>query len=214
MKRGLLSLLLISAFLVPIRPATADEWFAVGPQVGYSLRQIALNRPGNAQTDLAYQFVTIGAQAQFFGLRQWVGVKIRGAVELYQGLRIDDEPQIPGFWQMAVNAEMFPTFTYMFGDVGITAGVGLGFTHYFEGNTPSGVLEPVTVAAQQQLAIPAFVGLTIDAGGILVTPEIGMAYAFWYASEAPDVRAGLDDGSVTARGLDLWLRLSITAPIL
>lgn len=214
MKRVVLFALLISSLYLPHRAAVADEWFAVGPQIGYSLRQIALDRPGGRQTDLAYQFVTIGATAQFFGLRQWVGVKIRGAAELYQGLRIDDQAQIPGFWQMAVTAEILPTFTYLFGDVGIAAGVGLGFTHYFEGNTPDGVLEPVTVAAQEQLSIPAFIGVTIDAGGILLTPEVGVAYAFWYDSEAPDVRAGLDDGSVTARGLDLWLRLSLTAPIL
>ena len=188
----------------------AEPIAAVGGMAGWSFRQIAIAKQGGPQTDLAYQAVNFGVSGQLFGVRRWVGVRARVSAELLTSLDVDREDVPVGFEQVSIRTELAPVFTWLFGDVGIHGSAGLAFQHWFRGSDDD---ETTVVAAQEALSIPLTLGATIDAGGVLISPEVGVGFTVWYASASPSIRASIDDGSASVQGLDLWLSLTVAAPL-
>ena len=74
--------------------------------------------------------------------------------------------------------------------------------------------EALLVPAQQVLNIPLALGISVDLGNVIVTPELGAAWAVHYATAAVDVRDQLESGETSALGLDLWLRVAMEFPLL
>jgi hypothetical protein len=222
--------LFIALIIGSASTAHADEIFAIGPTTGWSIRQLSIQPDGGPQLDISYQFVELGVTAQVYGLRKWVGLRVSGGVALFQNMSLEKKSQPARYSQQALWAELAPVFTYTWNDVGIHVGAGISFIHYFEGcvqttNSGSSSVQSYPcrnkdeegfsrVAAQEMLQIPVFLGATIDLGGTLISPEFGAAYGIWYGTEAPDVRDGLEAGTMSAENLDFWLRVNIRFPLL
>jgi hypothetical protein len=194
----------------PSPHGAAEAIFDVGGSAGWALRQIAIRHDDGTQVDLSYQHVTFGVSAQAFGLRRWVGVRARAFVDVLAALDIDRTNAPVSFQQVTLRAELAPVFTYVFGDVGVHASAGLSFAHWFRGSDAD---ETVVVAAQEQLLVPVTIGATIDAGEVLVTPEIGAGFGIWYDSEQASIRDAIAAGTASVQGLDLWFTLTIAAPL-
>lgn len=215
MSRTLLCVPLVALALAPL-PATAQEVgrsepiATVGALAGWSFRQLAITQQGGPQLDFAYQAVTLGVSGQVLGIERWVGVRARLAAELLTSLDIDREKAPVGFEQVSLRAELAPVFTWMWGNAGIHGSAGLAFQHWLRGADDA---ETTVVAAQQALSIPMTIGATVEAGGVVLTPELGVGVTVWYASEEASIRAALDDGSASVQGLDLWLSLTVAAPL-
>ena len=218
------ALLVIPALLAVAPPASAAETgvsntLSVGPSIGWSIRQIAIRPPELNQLDLAYRFVHIGTNVQVFGVREGFGVRIRGGIDLFQSMSVDREDQPAGYSQHALSVEVMPTFRWTMGSVSAMVGAGIGFIHYTEGdgNPEWGELEQqeaLLIPAQQVLNIPVSLGISVDLGNVVVTPEFGAAWAVHYATSAVDVREQLESGEASALGLDLWLRVAMEFPLL
>ena len=216
-----LTSLLLFTLAPPASAMEPDEpaILAVGPSVGWAIRQVALQPAGQNQLDLAYRFVHVGANLQLLGLRDGFGVRVRAGVDLFQSMSVDREDQPAGYSQHALGVEVLPTFRWSMGPVIGMVGAGIGFIHYLDGvpNPEWGELEnqeALVVPAQEVLNVPVTLGVSIDLGDVVVTPEFGAAWAVWYATSAPDVREQLDAGTTTALGLDLWFRLGMEFPLL
>jgi hypothetical protein len=222
--RRILTLLALLPFLASATPASAAEAgdeaiLAVGPSIGWTIRQIAIQPPEMNQLDLAYRFVHIGANLQLFGVREGFGARIRAGVDLFQSMSVDREDQPAGYGQHAFSAELMPTFRWSMGSLVGMVGAGIGFIHYTDGeaNPEWGELElqeALLVPAQEVINIPVVLGISVNLGDVIVTPELGAAWAIHYATSAPDVREQLDNGTATAIGLDLWLRVAMEFPLL
>ena len=183
---------------------------SVGATTGWAIRQIAIFHEGGPQTDLTYQFVTLGVSGQLFGVTRWVGVRARAGVDFLLGLDIDKASVPVSFDQVGLHAELAPVFTYVFGDVGLHASAGVGFMHYFRGTDDD---EVTVVAAQEVVQIPVTLGATVLFGDVVITPELGAAFGVYYDSEQGSIRSALRDGTATVQGLDLWLSLTVAAPL-
>lgn len=213
--RTLLCLSFIGLLMTAPR-ATNAAALNIGPEVGWSVRQVALVPQELPQVDLLYHYVTFGVLADAVVVDELFFVRVRGALDMMEHMEISGVPQPGTFSQHSMTFEAMPVLSFFVTDnTGISVGTGVSFTHYLPNEIRGSFQDEVKgVPEQQMVQIPLMLGARIETESIVFLPELGVGYAIYYDSLAPDVKEGLEDGSVTVQNLDFWFRVGLAFPVL
>jgi len=214
MRRRILSTLAALLFTFPAGVSAFE--LGVGPDVGWSVRQVALVPSSGSQVDLFSHYVTFGVTGDAEVVDDLLSFRLRAALDMMEHMEINGVPQPGTFSQHSVTAESLMVFAFDFTDViAGTIGTGASFTRYLPSEIRGSRPEDVQgVADQQVMQIPLMFGTRIKLDEVTLLPELGLGYALYYDSTAPDVSNGLSDGSVDARNLDVWVRVGVSFPVL
>ena len=98
-------LFLVFALLVS---STGTSWAAalsLGPDLGWSIRQIALIPKGSPQVDLVSHYVTLGGFVDYQVVPQWMVARVRGSLDIQDHMEYRGNPQPGTFSQHSMTAE-------------------------------------------------------------------------------------------------------------
>ena len=213
MHRILFSVLLVVSVAFP--QWSSAQALSVGPDLGWTLRQIAISPPDGAQRDLVYQQVNFGLGLES-GTEDGLFVgRFRVSYDVMGDLQ-EDGSSLPGtLSQNTMTVEVMPILTTYVGDIGFAFGAGVSFVHYFDaefrGEDKS---EVPSIFAKQAIQMPVMLGLRVRTDDVIITTELGAAYAFAFDTTDPVLKDQIANGSAQVQNLDVWLRVGLAFPVL
>ena len=208
--------LLILLILTGVPAAANAVGLGVGPDVGWSVRQVALVPSGGDQVDLLSHYVSFGLVGDLELVDDVFSMRVRTALDFMEHMEINGAAQPGTFSQHGISVEGLGVVELPFtADVSGTLGVGISFSHYLPNEIRGKFADDVQGVAQQQvLKLPVVLGTKIRLEEVTIIPELGAGYGLFYDSAAPDVGPGLEDGSVQAQALDIWARVGLSFSVL